>query len=228
MVYGCPPMATITRPGLVKSTQMYRKIGEDALQWLLHNMQERCPPGYRFVQDDTKFVKELTALEEALDGCTVAQVHRQYLLPDDEQKAVKVASDLLERWVGGGAEGAIIRSGEAIYNVKRVKTLLQMKPSHDDEGTLVGFTAGKGKHDGRIGALVLDYKGKRLEIGTGLTDADRQFSATSGALVGGNDVPDGCIAATFDVGQKITFTYRELSDDGIPKEARFLRTRGDE
>lgn len=228
MVYGCPSPVTLTRPGLIKSTQMFREIGEDALQWFLHNMQERCAPAYRFLQDDTAFINELTALEEALDGCNVAEVHTQHLLPNDEAAAIARATELVERWVAEGAEGGIVRSGTATYDVKRVKTLLKIKPSEDDEGTLVGFTAGKGKHEGKIGALVLDYKGKRLEIGTGLTDADRVFSSTTGQLVGGKDVAAGCRAERFAIGQSITFTYRELSDAGIPKEARFLRVRGDE
>ena len=29
----------------------------------------------------------------------------------------------------------------------------------------------------------------------------------------------------FRIGQTVTFVYRELTDDGIPKEARYLRKR---
>ena len=37
-------------------------------------------------------------------------------------------------------------------------------------------------------------------------------------------VPDWITNHTFPRGQ-VTFRYRELSDDGVPKEARYWRTR---
>ena len=41
----------------------------------------------------------------------------------------------------------------------------------------------------------------------------------------GQDMPSFFQGKCFKVGQTVTFKYRELSDDGIPKEARYWRRR---
>ena len=41
----------------------------------------------------------------------------------------------------------------------------------------------------------------------------------------GSAVPDWISNPTFPRGSQVTFRYRELSDDGVPKEARYWRTR---
>ena len=38
-------------------------------------------------------------------------------------------------------------------------------------------------------------------------------------------MPTFCQGKSFKVGQTVTFKYRELTDDGIPKEARYWRRR---
>ena len=98
---------------------------------------------------------------------------------------------------------------------------------------MVGFTSGRetargSRLLGKIGALIVDYQGKRLEL-AGLTDAEREFAdpsarqwATSNP---GIDAPRWVEGKQFRLGQTVTFKYRELSDDGIPKEARYWRRR---
>ncbi|KKL57238.1 hypothetical protein LCGC14_2237350, partial [marine sediment metagenome] len=79
---------------------------------------------------------------------------------------------------------------------------------------------------GLIGALVLDYNGKRLEL-SGLTDEERQWSdrICSSYAYGtpGELMPLDFQGYHFKVGDVVSFKYRELSDDGIPKEARYWR-----
>jgi DNA ligase-1 len=104
--------------------------------------------------------------------------------------------------------------------------LLKFKSCEDAEGVLVGYTAGSGKYEGMIGALVLDFNGKRLEL-SGMTDDERQFIGTPHGLQPGKDVSIGFKAKHFNLGDTITFQYRELSDAGVPKEAAYLRVRGD-
>ena len=41
----------------------------------------------------------------------------------------------------------------------------------------------------------------------------------------GVDMPDWFQGRHFKRGQTVTFKYRELTDDGIPKEARYWRRR---
>ena len=97
----------------------------------------------------------------------------------------------------------------------------------------MGFTSGRETNKGsrllgKIGALIVDYQGKRLEL-AGLTDAEREFADPMArdwaANNPGQDAPYWIEGKRFRKGQTVTFKYRELSDDGIPKEARYWRRR---
>ena len=73
----------------------------------------------------------------------------------------------------------MLRQPESLWYPKRMKHLLKHKPFDDDEGILVGYTSDRetnkgSKHLGKIGALILDYKGKRLEL-SGLADDEREL-----------------------------------------------------
>jgi ATP-dependent DNA ligase len=134
-----------------------------------------------------------------------------------------------------GGEGLVVRDPEQRWIPKRSRGLLKYKPFSDDEGTITGFVSGRktekgSKLLGLIGALILDYKGKRLEL-SGLTNEEREFScahytryATSHP---GEDMLADAQGRFFKVGDKVTFKYRELSDDGLPKEARYWRKRSE-
>ena len=100
---------------------------------------------------------------------------------------------------------------------------------------MVGFTSGRETNKGsrllgKIGALIVDYQGKRLEL-SGLTDAEREFAESrDGPRLGRRASPAWTCpywsrASQFKKGQTVTFKYRELTDDGIPKEARYWRRR---
>ena len=129
--------------------------------------------------------------------------------------------DFLNHIVEQGGEGVIARNPRSLYVCKRSKDMLKLKPSHDDEGIVTGYVAGKGKFEGMLGALILDYKGQKLEL-SGFTDAERQMGSF-------HEEPGERIFTStsehFPLGSSVTFTYRELSRDGIPKEARYFRRR---
>jgi len=125
----------------------------------------------------------------------------------------------------------MLRKPESIWLTKRCHTLLKHKPWNDDEATVTGFTSGRetdrgSKLLGLIGALIVDYKGKRLEL-SGLKEEERRFGelwvAEHAIRHPGIDMPSNSTALYFEIGQTISFKYRELSDDGIPKEARYWR-----
>ena len=179
------------------------------------------------------FEDELRFLQSALDNGPESKcyLHRQRRLSNEEHHAKAEVEDYLNGVLELGGEGVIIRNPEAAWTPKRVADLLKYKPFDDDEGRVVGFTSGRetdkgSKLLGMIGALILNYKGKRLEL-AGLTDEERQFSDTveteHARQNPGVDMPSDFQGKHFKVGDVVTFKYRELSDDGIPKEARYWR-----
>lgn len=111
---------------------------------------------------------------------------------------------LLECCVSMGGEGLVVKGGK--YVCKRVPWMLKLKGMDDDEGTVIGITAGKGRLGGKIGALVVKWGSVTFEL-AGLTDAERSLGSPAW------------------MGKVVTFKYRGLTKDGLPVEARYWRQR---
>ena len=60
------------------------------------------------------------------------------------------------------------------YEFKRTTNLIKIKKFHTCDLRVTGYVEGQGKYKGVLGSLVVDYKGNRLEIGSGFSDAERK------------------------------------------------------
>ena len=107
-----------------------------------------------------------------------------------------------------GGEGLMLRQPDSKYEFGRSSTLLKIKTFHDADAVVTGHQAGKGRHKGRLGALLVELPtGKQFAVGTGFSDAQR--------------------AAPPAIGSTITFRYQELTDGGVPRFPSFVRERTD-
>lgn len=114
----------------------------------------------------------------------------------------------LDEVVRGGGEGLMLHLADAAYVTGRSDVLLKLKPSQDTEALVIEHVPGKGKYQGMLGALrVQAPDGKKFLIGTGFTDEVRR-----------NPPP---------LGTTITYTYRGLTQTGLPRFASYLRVRED-
>ena len=110
--------------------------------------------------------------------------------------------------VRDGAEGLMLHRADATYVTGRSDVLLKLKPLLDTEATVVQHLPGKGKYVGMMGALRVETpEKKRFVIGTGFSDAVRRNPPA--------------------VGTTITYTYRGLTNGGLPRFASYLRVRED-
>ena len=109
--------------------------------------------------------------------------------------------------IGEGGEGVMLRSSGSKYEWTRSHALLKVKRMHDAEARVVGYEPGKGKHKGRVGALVCKTATGTVEfkIGTGLSDREREAPPAVGSLV--------------------TYSYQELTRDGVPRFPAFKGVR---
>jgi DNA ligase 1 len=102
-----------------------------------------------------------------------------------------------------GGEGLMLREPSSHYVVGRSSTLYKVKSFLDDEATVVSYEAGRGKHEGKVGALNVQLaNGKQFSVGTGLSDKQRAAPPAIGAL--------------------IKFRYQELTDGGVPRFPSFV------
>jgi DNA ligase 1 len=112
----------------------------------------------------------------------------------------------LARVEGLGGEGLMFRQPGSPYEAGRSDTLLKVKSFADAEARVVGHEPGKGRHKGRLGALLIELSnGVKFAVGTGLSDAER------------NSPPP--------VGSSITFRYQELTDGGVPRFPSYVGVR---
>ena len=153
----------------------------------------------------------------------------------DQPRLVDLDAQLLQVTKGGG-EGLVLRRPSAAWEPKRSWNVLKVKPINDAEGTVVGFTWGRStdkgsRHLGRMGALILRLEPgvptgapltvRRLEL-SGFTDEERAVVG-EGSIGDGTDASSEWTCKAFPRGSQVTFVYRELTVDGLPKEARYLR-----
>ncbi|MBC7756176.1 MAG: DNA ligase [Bdellovibrio sp.] len=129
------------------------------------------------------------------------KVVTQFRLKDDAALQAR-----LKQVVKSGGEGLMLHLASAEYTTGRSAVLVKLKPLYDGEATVIAHTAGKGKYQGKLGALVVKTpEGITFKLGTGLSDAERENPPKIGSLV--------------------TYTYKDFTKNGKPKFARFLRVR---
>ncbi len=114
---------------------------------------------------------------------------------------------ILDNVIQVNGEGLMIRDPEAPYEGKRTKSILKIKPIYDAEAKILGYTDGKGKYEGMVGALkVIDEEGHEFKL-SGMNDELRA-----------NPPPIGSI---------VTFQYNDKTTYGVPRFARFINVRED-
>jgi DNA ligase-1 len=112
----------------------------------------------------------------------------------------------LEEMAVNKGEGLMLRKLDSIYRAGRSDDLIKLKKHYDDEAIIVGYTDGKGKFRGMVGALILRMpNGQEFKIGSGLSLAVREDPPALGA--------------------QVTYRYNGFTDSGIPRFARYIAVR---
>ncbi len=134
-----------------------------------------------------------------------------YLITSDEQ-LMKIYKDLTSK----GAEGVMLRAPKSPYEIKRSKFLLKMKVQDDSEAQVKGYFMGTGKYVGKLGSLKCAMSdGTEFSIGTGLTDEIRDNYNNPESQ---HYIP---------IGSTVSFSYMELTDEGIPRHPAYRGIRVD-
>ena len=115
---------------------------------------------------------------------------------------------LLHKTVRAGGEGLMLHRGTSLYRSGRSDDLIKVKTHEDTEARVVAHLPGKGRHAGRMGALLVEMpSGQQFRLGAGFSDAQRV------------DPPP--------VGSWVTYRFRGTHDGGLPRFASFVRVRED-
>lgn len=196
-VFDSPPLEMVLRARTVK-VRDYEFIIGDCGDWI--DREVECAfAGWQFIEVTNWLQRKVPEF-----------YHPQERLGWDHYTACNRINEFCEEILARGGEGVMLRKDNSYWVAQRAKTLLKHKPFKTAEGRVVDYTDGVGRLEGMMGALVLRLDNGREFKLSGFTDEQRQ-----GAKI------------LYPIGSMVEFKYRELSDDDIPKEARFMRRRYD-
>lgn len=127
------------------------------------------------------------------------------IIPQIKIASREVLTAFYQDIIENQGEGVVVRNPNAPYERKRSSQILKIKPVEDEECQVVAHHEGKGKYQGRLGAITCENKRGKFKIGSGFKDKDRQ------------DPPP--------IGSIITYRYRGLTKSGLPRFATFYRLK---
>lgn len=166
------------------------------IQYVVFDALDRDEP----FEDRIAFLNELKEYDQNIDA------PRWRVLKQEVCHSLAHLRHRLVEIETSGGEGLMLRKPGSKYEAGRSHTLLKVKSFYDDEATVIGMKDGKGKHKGRMGALVCRMStGTEFDVGSGFTDKQREN-------------PPG-------IGTKITYRYQELTRDGVPRFPTFVSAR---
>ena len=87
---------------------------------------------------------------------------------------VNMIETILQQQINNGEEGVMINIADALYEFKRTNSLLKVKKMHDVDLPILDFEEGTNKNAGKLGAIITEYKGCPLKVGSGFSDELRE------------------------------------------------------
>ncbi len=244
LAFGMPSYTQVFQTGAINNTNFKKVI---SLTECLRFIEKRignghyCPADSRMFQD-TYTIMKMKWADKVGRHEPGFNILLQEQLPFGTDAANAEVERVLNVITDLGGEGVILQKPEAVWHPSRMHSCLKVKRLQDSEATVVGYVTGRATDKGSkllglMGALVVDWEGKRFEL-SGFTDAERAlgwsgsgYTDSAYAWAAANpetECPSWIHASAFPRGSQVTFRYRELTDDGIPKEARYFRKRGEE
>lgn len=130
-----------------------------------------------------------------------------HIIPQIPVKDDAHLKQFFEQIQAAGGEGVVVRNPHSPYIHGRSAQILKLKAVADAECEVVAHHQGKGKYQGKLGAISCRNQQGIFRIGSGFKDKDRE-----------NPPPIGAI---------ITYKYRGLTASGKPRFATYWRIRSD-
>ena len=108
---------------------------------------------------------------DKLMGSMFVRIIRPLYIGNDMDEVL----ELLKVYKKLGAEGLMVNLMDAPYEFKRSKNILKVKVMQTVDLRIVGFEEGQGRNAGKLGAILVDFKGNKVGVGSGFTDFDREY-----------------------------------------------------
>ena len=119
---------------------------------------------------------------------------------------------LHHKFVQEGYEGAMVKTIDSPYQFGRSYDVMKVKEFHDVDKHIIGLEEGTGRHQNKLGAVKVNYKGVDVRVGSGFSDEER-------AMIWENQ-------ANF-IDRVIEVRYQEVTPDGSLRFPTFVCFRND-
>ena len=96
-------------------------------------------------------------------------VERTYIEPEYEE-----IKHMHDDYTSQGYEGAMIKNPNSPYKFGRGYEVMKMKVFHDVDLEIKGTLEGTGKHSGKLGSVIVCFKGVDVQVGSGFSDSLRE------------------------------------------------------
>ena len=168
-------------------------------EWDTRDAKSSCSDRYEILLDRIN--------DNNTDFDLVTPVERYECTPDYDE--IKMLHD---EFVSEGYEGAMIKDLDAPYKFGRGYEIMKMKEFHDVDLKIQMLEEGTGKHASKLGAIVVDFKGVEVRVGSGFSDEYRERIWKN--------------QKDF-IGRVVEIRYQEITPDGSLRFPTFVCFRND-
>ncbi len=155
-------------------------------------------------------------------------------IKDDSNNFDKSLTSLLDEIVSKGGEGLIVRNNDEPYKKGRSESSFKLKPQNDAECEVIGYTEGKGRLRGKIGAIickqdiVLDSDINKQDWEIFRHQCEKNSLPNEPCKVQitfkiGSGLNDDLRSNPPKIGEIITYKYNGFTQYGIPRHSVYLR-----
>lgn len=150
------------------------------------NSKDKNKTGVRFVVFDVcsyddyinqvnnkKYLERRKLLEIVVEKCnsSLVEIVQIYDITDDINNIYK----LLDEVTGNGYEGLMLNYLDKCYEFKRSKSILKCKKFSSIDVLVKDIEEGSGANNGKLGAIIIDYKGNSVGVGSGFSLDEREL-----------------------------------------------------
>lgn len=137
--------------------------GESKLKYKDRRMELECAVAY--IDADVR--EDIRAVPIFYQGTDQSEIEKQLAITDEL-----------------GYEGLMLNK-DSVYECKRTTNLIKIKSFKHSDLRIVDVVEGEGKYVGVLGAIIVDYKGNKVNVGSGFTDEQRkEYWAIKDELIG--------------------------------------------
>lgn len=152
---------------------------------------------------DARFEQRLNVLNALIGDMASRYIQ---LVPQRKYNSLAALHAYQDQISHNNGEGLMLHHKNSHYVHGRSDSLLKLKPYQDAEAVVIGYEEGKGKYQGKMGAIwVLTPDNKKFKIGSGFADAERANPPAIGSV--------------------INYRHNGYTKNGIPRFTRFIRVR---